>query len=449
MTETEARQVLLLQAHESGAATSLWTDDDRAWATRLARQTAGAAVPFERFVVERARHALERLAPRDAVARRWLQRRGWRPLWAALVLAAAFVLGALVDHLGAPDRVDLLAPAVWAVVVWNLGVVLALLLPRPPGALRRALAGRWLEGSSDVAVLWARAAAPLALARAALLLHLAAAALAAGLVAGMYLRGLVLDYRAGWQSTFLDAGFVQVVLDTLLAPARAVTGIVLPDVAPLRLAPGAAAGASAAPWIHLYAATLALFVLLPRALLALVAAGRARALAAQLPLALAGPYFDTLRLQQQGANAVVQVVPHAVALSAQAALGLRAVLATLYGETLQLRVADAVPFGDEEHAPSPAPGTTLRVALFDLGATPEAESQGRLLAALAGPAKLLAVADEAAFRRRFAGLPERLAERRAAWQRLVDAHGGALVCADLDAPDLAAAGRALKAALTR
>jgi hypothetical protein len=60
---------------------------------------------------------------------------------------------------------------------------------------------------------------------------------------------------------------------------------------------------------------------------------------------------------------------------------------------------------------------------------------------------VLAVVDEAAFRRRFASTPERLTERRAAWQRLVQAHKAGLVCADLAAPDVDAGARSLKAAL--
>lgn len=448
MTESEVRAVLWVQSHESGGESPLWTAADRDWATRAARDSGGAGQPFDRFVVERAHHALQRLLPRDAAGRRWLARRGWHAGWVALVLAVAFGLGVAVDHLGAPDRVDLLMPALWAVVAWNLAVLLALAVPRRPGALRRALAGRWLEGRGQTAAaaLWARAAAPLAATRAALLLHTAAFALGAGIVAGLYLRGLVLDYRAGWQSTFLEPRHVQLMLQLLLAPAQAVTGIAVPDVAPLRVAPGGAASASAAPWIHLYAATLALCVLLPRGALALVAALRGAWLARRLPLALDTPYFEALRRRQHGGLAVLCVVPHAVAPSAAAALGLRAVLATAFDEGLDLQLAPPVTYGDEETAVA-RPGT-LPVALFDLAATPEAETHGRLLAALAaGGARVLAVADETAFRQRFAGLPERLAERRAAWRRLAQAHGAGWLGAALEAPDLEAGARDLQAAL--
>jgi hypothetical protein len=451
MTETEARQVLLVQAFEAGTESALWTAEDRAWATRLAQQGAAADAPPERFLIDRARHALQRLLPRDPAARRWLERRLWRPLWVPLAALVAFGAGAVLDHIGAPQRVDLLSPPVWAVIAWNLAVMFGLLLPQRPTGLRRRLANRWLAGDAGVAALWARHAAPLSLARVEVVLHVGAAAFALGLVAGMYLRGLVLDYRAGWQSTFLDAGAVQSLLGALLAPAAALTGLTIPDVAPLRLMPDAAAIASAAPWIHLYAATLVLFVVLPRVALALAAAWRARSLARHFPLPLEGPYFERLRLQQQGARARVQVLPHAVAAGAQAVLGLHAVLATVYGSDLQVRVGPATPFGDEETAATVAaePGTTLRVALFDLGASPEDETHGRFIDALSGALPLLVVADEAAFRRRFATLPDRLAERRTAWQRLAEAHGAALLCADLDAPELAEAERVLRRVLAR
>lgn len=440
MTEDEARRVLLLRAAETGPEHALWTAEDRAWATRLALQDGGAGAAPERFVAGRARHALQRLLPRDPAARRWLEQRAWRAGWVPLVALAAFIAGAAVDHIGAPQRVDLLAPPVWALVAWNLAVYLTLLLPGSGAWLRRALAPHWLAANEGPAALWARHAAPLVLARTALLLHVAAGALALGLVAGLYLRGLVLDYRAGWQSTFLDAPTVQALLQAGLAPAAALTGIALPDVAPLRLQPGQAASGPAAPWIHLYAALLALAVLLPRALLALAAALRAWRLSRRFPLVLEGdPYFDRLLREHQGRAARVQVLPHGAPASAQAALGLQALVAAAWGADAVLRIAAPLPYGQEAAPPPPEPGTTLRVALFDLGSTPEAEVHGRLLDALKATGPCAAVVDGSAFGRRFAALPERVAERRRAWQALADAHGVRLLAADLDAPDAAAA----------
>ncbi|CAN7263286.1 DUF2868 domain-containing protein [Rhizobacter sp. LjRoot28] len=450
MTEAEARRVVLVQAHEEGAPTSVWTDDDRAWATRAARQDAGDDATFERFLTLRAQHALARLLPRDPDARRWLDGRRWRPAWIAVVAVAALALGLAADRISTGQRIDLLAPPVWALVLWNLAMYLGMLVPGRTHALRRWLSRLGIgtaDGKPGVQRLWAGPGLRLAMPRAALVLHVAAAMLALGLAGGMYLRGLVLDYRAGWQSTFLDATSVQAVLDVALAPAAAVTGIAVPEVAPLRLAPGASATAGAAPWIHLYAATLALFVVLPRALLALIAALQSWQRTRRFPLPLDGAYFERLRLQQSGGRMVFDVRPHGAPMGAAAALGLRSLLAAHWGPDVDLRVGEPVAYGDEEQTAAAPVGATLRLALFDLGATPEDEAQGRLLDVLSGPLPVLALVDESAFARRFQGQPTRLEERRAAWQRLARAHHAGIVCTDLAQPDLTAGARDLKAAL--
>jgi hypothetical protein len=304
MTEDQARQVLWVLTRESappsgeGASTAAWTADDRAWATREAAALVGGQATPDAFVTTRARLALGRLLPRDKAGQRFLARRLWHPAWVLLAMALGLITGLLVDQLGPPLRVNLLAPAVWAVVGWNALVYALLLVPRRasawPQTLLEGLGQGWGPRAEGAGLTWLRHAAPLTGQRALLLMHAAAAALALGLMAGLYLRGLVLDYRAGWQSTFLSPGAVQALLNALLAPASAVTGVPVADVAALQLLPGAPATASAAPWIHLYAATLGLFVVLPRLLLAAWAAGRARRLSVQFPLPLDLPGLRSL-----------------------------------------------------------------------------------------------------------------------------------------------------------
>ncbi len=302
MTEEQARQVLLVAACEGQPGSPHWNADDRAWATRQALASVGEQARPERFVATRAALALGRLAPRERALARWAERRPMTAGWVLLALLLGLLAGLLVDQLGTPERVNLLAPAVWAVVAWNLVVYLAALWPSSasspamPGLLERLLRARSGRGSplAGLGSAWLEHAAPLLKQRALLLMHAAAAGLALGLMAGLYLRGLVMDYRAGWQSTFLEPIQVQFLLDLLLAPAAWVTGVAVPAVAPLRLVPGAVAEASAAPWIHLYAATLALAVVLPRLALAGVAALRAARLKLHFPLPLTGPYFEAL-----------------------------------------------------------------------------------------------------------------------------------------------------------
>ena len=291
MDETTARQLVLVQAFD-GAGSPLWTAEDAAWATRLAMQTAPADADDARLLGERARHALQRLEPRDRDVRRWLARPGWSWRWMLLTTVLGLVIGLAADLLDRNQIVNVLAPAAWAVVAWNLVVYIALAAaalrpPRRADSLATGLRGTvlrwWQRGFGDgplrVATRrWAEWSAPLMLTRIAALLHVAAAAVAIGLLGSMYLRGLVLDFRAGWQSTFLDSAAVHQLLSTLLAPAQAVTGIAVPDAAALEAirltAPTQPASASAAPWIHLYGATLVLAVVLPRLALALLALGQ-------------------------------------------------------------------------------------------------------------------------------------------------------------------------------
>lgn len=481
MHERSARAVTLLQAFETAQPPSPnWSEEDRAWATRLALQDQTADT--ETFIARRAHHAMQRLAPREPAAAAWIARRLWQWRWAGWAALAGAVVGALADSVGSGQRINLLAPPLWAVLAWNAvvylllaGHALARILMRRtrPGSLVRLTQrllrlGRQLPGSGAshadgsagplqaFASLWLRASAPLAAARASTFLHVAAAALAGGLVAGLYLRGLVLDYRAAWESTFLSAAAAHAVLATALAPASALSGIALPDVAgfeALRALPGdAAAGAPAAPWIHLLALTLLLFVVLPRGVLALVGALRAHWFARHMALPLGDAYFERLARQRQGDIPRVVVMPYASTPNAQAALGLQALLAPVLGDGMQLRIATTAAFGAEDGAlPAPDADTTLVVALFDLSATPEAESQGRFARQVASRAPVGAstvlLVDETAFRQRFAGDTMRLAQRREAWRAFAEALGTLPVCAHLAAPELAAAAEALKRAL--
>jgi hypothetical protein len=485
MDERRAREVTLLEAFETAQpASPSWSDDDRRWADRVALEAATPGSAPAAFVATRAGHALQRLAPREPALARAQAQPAWRAGGLIAIALIAFALGIAADGLDGGRRINLLAPPFWGVLAWNLAVYVLLvampivrvarrypvrrgpivraaeILLRLRQRLPSAASGGAAGAARRYAGLWLARSRGLSLLRAETALHTGAAALALGLVAGLYARGLVLDYRVGWESTLLDAGAAHALVTTVLGPAAALSGIGLPDAATfaaLRIAPGApAAAAPAAPWMHLIALTLALVVVVPRLVLALACGFAAAWRSRRFPLPLGEPYFQRLLRLGAGSAARVVVVPYAATPSPQATLGLRALLAATLGNTshLDVRIAPLVPFGAEDVAPGEiAADTTHAIALFDLGATPEAEHQTRFLrtlaAALPPGAALAAIVDASAFARRFAGLDGRVAERREAWRLWSEGAGTAAVTVDLESADAASAEPYLQAALAQ
>lgn len=472
MDESAALKVVAVRAVETAeGARTLWNETDRAWASRAAAEVVGANAAADAFLARRAALALERLGARDPALPAAVRALAWRPWIGTLVVGLAFALGLALDQVDATQRVNILAPPVLFLIVWNLAVYVVIAVgyvvrygeSARPGGLRGTLA-RWGagsarsrgEGGTRAATLafgddWMRRAASLYAARAARILHLAAALLATGVLAGLYLRGLAFEYRATWESTFLDASGVRTLASFLYAPGAWLTGITIPSVAEIAAirAPG---GENASRWLHLIAATLALVVIAPRLMLALVSGAFERYRATHLPLGVDEPYFQRLLRGYRGGPARVRVIPYSTTPSAAALAGLEAVVARSFGGSAALSVAAPVAYGADVDWPRDAAsaGVTL-AALFNATATPERETHGAFLAALGqrrGEVEtLVALVDESTWRARFGDDAQRLAERRAAWQRMgVEAHVPA-VFVDLVAPDLAAIDAALDAAI--
>jgi len=484
MNESEARSALLVRAYETAPAVhgdGHWTDDDRSWATQAALQVEGEQARADALVGRRARLAAARLCARDHAARRALHALTWRP-WIGWALAfAALVAGIATDSIGSARQINVLAPPLLAVLAWNLAVYAAIVLraamrlagasSRSPGALTRQIAraahaaaparriDRLTPRLAGFARAWIAASAPLTASRAARVLHAAAATFALGALFGMYVRGFALEYRAGWESTFLDASTVHAVLSFVLGPATAISGIALPDETALAaIRSTVSPGENAARWIHLYAITVALFVLVPRTLLALGHWFAERRLTHRFPLALDDGYFQAIARAHRGEAAAIRIVPYSNRPSPQAALGLNALMAGVFGARTEVTIAPTVPFGGEDALDSdliPGAPAALVAALFSLTATPEPENHGAFIDTLAArlpqSTPLAVLVDESAFRQRFdepggTGAVRR-DERRAAWQRMLAQTQREPVFVDLEHSDCASAELALRAAI--
>ena len=474
MDERSAREAVLVRAIETAdGAREIWSDADRAWATRASAEVVGEHARDDAFIARRADLVLERLAerhPRIRALSRLPPARSWLvPLLALLAL----IVGAVGADVSPTQRINLLAPPVLALLTWNVGVYAALLAsfmtPRrgaaPPGPLRRSVVA-WLGEMTPLirksvaprpivaafrrfASDWPALAFPLWLLRTARLLHFGAAMLALGAIAGLYVRGIALEYRAAWQSTFLDAHAVARLLKIVLAPGAWLTGITVPDAAHLATIGADSTGENAARWIHLYAATLAAVVIVPRLLLAAAAWIGERRLERRFPLPLAHAYFQRLLHVWHEGAAKVAVLPYSFDASPGAREGLGKLMARVFDANVDVGWCASTPYGSD--ALPDYPQSASVVALFSLAATPEPENHGAFVDALQrqGAARPVAIVDTTDFVDRMSADPRRIAEREAAWRQMLEAHGVEPLFVRLVEPDLREAGTALATRLER
>ncbi len=480
--------VLLVKAVEEADRThSILPRGDREQATRDTLRSLGLTTEqlearggerrVARALAERADRLMVPLEQRYPVLRDLIGRLRWPGWLSALLLAGAFACGLALSALDGSRRINILAFPFLGVIAWNLAMYLVLavaLLRRATGLTGAAVkpaTGRGLTAIASRVLArplrsiarktaevhatlgqavgafieeWSRYSAPFVACRAQRLLHFGSACVAAGLIAGLYFRGIVFRYDAGWESTFLGPSQVRDVLGVLFGPAARWSGVPLPatthDVAALRW-DAAGGGGDAAPWIHLIAVSLGLYVLVPRLLLAIGGwlaewrLRRASLMSAQL-LAYArralGAAGRGLR------SAAVVVTPYAYEPPPRTIAALQRTLVSRLGAGVRLTMQPLLHYGEEasagrSFAPNTQPPADAHVLLFSLGATPESENHGLVVAAArdavqrARPApELIVVVDESPYAARLgpdASLAARLEERRELWRRFLAGYG--------------------------
>lgn len=468
MNEQVARDVVLVRAIETtDRKKAILSDDDRLYASRSARELAQwqaadskAELTADHFLQQRADLLLKRLAERSSPFKAFLKRgNGWRSLAVALPLLA-LIVGAGIDRIGDPHRVDLLSAPLLGIIGWNLLVYLFmlgwLLLPRkgnvaPSPWMQRLAVGkpglpRKLAPGMSAALLeymaeWGRISRKLTAARVARTLHLAAAMFAIGAVASLLARGLLTQYVAGWESTFLGAREVHEVLSLLFAPAQAVLGLQgfsVADIEALRFSQTPAVDGGRR-WVLLYAATLVLLVVLPRLILAAIAHLQAHRRSRHVDLDLDQPYFRQLRTAMGGPAGVLRVLPYSFTLDEARGRGLAIVAAMLLGEGASVMLRPSSAYGDEPDLAvgEAASGVTMTAALFNLAATPENENHGAFIAHMLRSTPQAAVLiDESSLAERLgadAG-KARIAERIALWQQFCAYHHATPIIVNLLEP---------------
>jgi hypothetical protein len=374
----------------------------------------------------------------------------------SIVVMPAFAAGLLINGLGTSQRVNLLNFPLLLLLLWNMGtyagtILLMLLGKDLTGPLLRHLSAgfatvtEWLgKGPWQKVALPARADRqwilrsterfmnlrwrhdhPVIISRVRHLLHIGAACLALGIILSMYVRGLVLDYQATWESTFLSAAQVHTVLHGLLGPAAWLLGFPFPPVEDLAhlQAPGQG---SAAPWIHLWALTAFVGIVVPRGILAWLSTRSAHKAAASFTLPLDEPYYLQLLSSERGQGMQIDIVPYSYQPSPAALDYLGQCLLDLLGNQATLHWRDPLPYGQESFPWLQAPSSPQTVVLVcNLAQTPEVEVHGELFRMLQtsiessnGQHHLLLVLDQEPYRHM--ADQAQMRGRQQTWQRLAD-----------------------------
>jgi hypothetical protein len=315
-----ARQLVLVQAVEDidtqgKLVSAVERDQAEREALAASRGPADGELDVAAYLQQRARRLLAIVENRNPQLAGLQDPEPWRRWLPWALPLAACVLGAAIDRIDNPQRVNMLSPPLLGVLFWNLAMYLVLIgawfLPRRwqgqgvlavlqrwlsgvpangrrTGRLRTDVAARfhrqWLQATGRQQLLWGRQ-----------VLHLTAAGWALGMAVSIVLGGLVRQYRVGWESTLLDLGQVHGFLSVLFAPVVALLpfeAFSTADLQRMAFSSGALVGVDEARrWVWMYLALLFLLVVLPRMVLAAWAAWRRQGLAREVRLDLRDPYF--------------------------------------------------------------------------------------------------------------------------------------------------------------
>lgn len=480
MREDTLRAVLMVKAIEGiDRAGAILPPGDRAQATREAVRALGTPAEevlagddrlLSRALGDRAERLVGPLVQRFPVVEEALGRTRTPAGLLLVLLLVAFASGIGLSALDGSRRINILAFPFLGLIAWNIcmyvllaaGWIRARTRPRAPPRPGKGWAGRLFERRIEpllrrtrrVHVALAEALAAYAVdcastggafiaLHARRWLHLAAASVALGLIVGLYVRGTAFRYEAGWESTFLGPAQVQSMLAALFGPVAGWSGVQLPatvaEVEQLRWTADGGGG-NAAPWIHLIALSLILYVVLPRLLLAAVATlglwrlDRATSLPDDLRLHAADVLRGSGIVRSPG---VASVTPYAYEPSDASLAGLTRWLQDAAGAA-QVERRTSLRYGEEDMAgPAFAVGAHrvagLHAVVMSLAATPEPENHGVVIAAARDaahrarpPAGVRIVIDESPYAARFAGdasLASRVEERRRLWRNFVAGYG--------------------------
>ncbi len=466
MKSESIRRILAIQAIEqSDSEGEILSDSD----LKDSAAIAGAPLPssakeseIESFLSERAELLQIRALNRHPKTSQWVQEDAKRHRFgfAAIgLLVLAGIVGFFSNELGPDKRINILSFPLLGIIGWSLIVSL-----REIFLLFRSRESLASEGCSDAIFRWLRPlpprntavespdsppqldaahalffrrwtklTLPTTFTKTKALLHAVAIVLALSAVGGMYLKGLANEYRAVWESTFFaDGESLLPFLKVVLGPATSLLGDELPTSAALdslhwQSAKNEVPGENAARWIHWYALTIGIYVILPRLFFFGFWRLRDRNFHKTLPYRSISPcYFDRLLAISSGTARKFHLVPYEITVEEGRRRLIEKRLETHLEGPVDLYFEEGIRFGEEEEIPSlEVPDSTTIVPFLNFSSTPEKETHLELIHALEKKSKTpipFLILDATEFDRKSEGLrdsKDRRTDRENAWQHLL------------------------------
>jgi len=437
---------------------------------REAAAIAGAPLPkspgdseIDSFFSERAELLSIRALTKFPKPAQWIEERSGGHRFGLLALgliAVASVLGFLSNELGPDDKINILSFPLLGILAWSLLISIreVFLFFRSRASMsegevawlrpllstdRGSGAGEneggdesssWEAAKSLYFRRWTSLTMPRLFAKVKILFHTVALALAVSAIAGMYLKGLANEYRAVWESTFFEDGeALRPFLSGVLGPAAALLGDEIPSTESLdrihwKADEGEVVGENAAQWIHWYAITLFLFVILPRGFFILVWQWKDHRFRRTIRYRSVSPgYYEHLIAISSGTSREFTLIPYGLELGDGERRAIERGLETHLEGPVALTFENPVAFGEEEDLPEFVSdhSETALVPLLNFASTPEKETHLALVQSLeeksTSPLPFLLL-DATDFDRKSEGLgdaKQRREDRENAWRYLL------------------------------
>ena len=408
ITENQAQRVLWVRALEQSAHNDqIWSAQDAQAATRATKNITGENSPFDLFVASRAEYVIEQIAKRNPELVTEPSRRQSLAVFGWALIVAAFAIGFMTDHLMADRWVNVIEWPIVLLIAWNLFVVTynvgqyvwSFFRPAtdPRHVWLNNILGRWQRWGmlrfnsrkksstwvKSFEIQWQQNCITLNTLRISLVFHAASIAFAIGMLGSLYVRGLFKAYRVGWESTFLSADAIHALASVVLAPGAWLFNMEIPSVeqvAGLQMPNGREE--LAANWIHLYAGSILLCVIVPRLVLLIKAGYSKVCMQRNFPLPLSSMYYTALRSLRAGFQATVLTIPFRYELTSVMKANLTRLLECAHGLSSTVSLEQAVVMGHDVNDWKSAfhrEGYIAVFVIFNLNATAEQDTHGRLM----------------------------------------------------------------------